>query len=108
MSDFQAVGAADFATEVVGSPLPVLVDFWAPWCGPCKALTPILAGLADDLKGKLRIVQVNVDDEGQLAMDYGVQAIPALIYFRDGKVQDKMVGYMSKDAIRRRLALDGN
>ncbi len=108
MSDFQAVGAADFATEVEGSKTPVLVDFWAPWCGPCKALTPILEGLAEDFKGKLRIVQVNVDDEGDLAMRYGVQAIPALIYFRDGKVQDKMVGYMSKDAIKRRLALDGN
>jgi len=108
MSEFQAVGAADFATEVEASQLPVLVDFWAPWCGPCKALTPILEGLAEDLKGKLRIVKVNVDDEGDLALRYGVQAIPALIYFRDGKVQDKMVGYMSKDAIKRRIGLDGN
>ena len=71
-------------------------------------MTPVLEGLAEETKGQLKILKVNVDDEGDLASNFGIQAIPALLYFREGKLQDTIVGYMSKDAILRRLGLEAN
>lgn len=74
-------GAANWQTEVVGSSIPVLVDFWAPWCGPCRALTPTIEKIADKFAGKVKVGKVNTDDEGSLASDYGISFIPRLMIF---------------------------
>ena len=82
---------------------PVLVDFWAPWCGPCKAIAPALEELAVELKGKLTIAKVNVDDNDQLAAEYNVRAIPTMLLFKGGKVAETFVGMMQKAALKDKL-----
>ena len=86
----------NFSQEVLQSSTPVLVDFWAQWCGPCKALTPILDELADEYDGRVKIGKVNIDDEQALAAEYGVRAIPTLLLFNQGQVADQIVGLRSK------------
>ena len=85
-----------FDHEVLGSPLPVLVDFWAPWCGPCRAIAPVVDELAGEYAGKLRIVKMNVDDNPRTPALYGVRGIPNLILFKDGYVQQQIVGAVPK------------
>ena len=89
----------NFDTEVLQSPVPVLVDFWAQWCGPCKQLSPIVDELADDLAGKLKVVKVNVDEAGELAANHNIMSIPTLIVFKNGKVVDQFVGAMGKSVL---------
>ena len=86
----------NFAKEVLQSPQPILVDFWAEWCGPCKALAPILDELAQEYEGKIRIGKVNIDDHQSLAAEYGIHSIPTLLMFRQGQVADQIVGLRSK------------
>ena len=86
----------DFKSEVVESDSPVLVDFWAEWCGPCKMLTPILEELSSELKDKIKIVKVNLDENQDLALEYSVRSIPTLILFGDGKLIDTKVGLLPK------------
>jgi len=82
----------------------VLVDFWAPWCGPCKAIAPILEELATELAGKLTIVKVNIDDNEAVAVEYGVRAIPTMILFKGGQAAETLVGMMPKAAIKAKVA----
>jgi thioredoxin len=89
----------NFENDVLKSDLPVLVDYWAEWCGPCKMIAPILDEIAADYQGKLRIAKVNVDENQQITQKYGIRSIPTLILFKDGNVQAQKVGAMSKSQL---------
>ena len=88
---------SNFDNEVLNSSTPVLVDFWASWCGPCKMLAPVIENLANEYAGKLKVGKVNVDDEGLLASEYGIVSIPTVIIFVNGKIVEKIVGANSQD-----------
>jgi thioredoxin 1 len=90
----------EFETEVLQSGDPVLVDFYAPWCGPCRMLAPVLEELATEFAGRLKIVKVNVDDAPELAMRYGITGVPTLMLLRDGQVTDTLVGMPPARALR--------
>jgi thioredoxin 1 len=94
---------ASFAGEVVNSPVPVLVDFWAEWCGPCKMIAPILDELAQEYDGRIKIGKVNIDNEQKLASQHGVRAIPTLLLFKNGQVADQIVGLRSKRDLKASL-----
>lgn len=89
----------NFEEEVLKASVPVLVDFWAVWCGPCQMLGPIIAEIAEEQEGKVKVVKVNVDEEGDLAAQFGISSIPTVLVFQDGKVIANSVGYRPKDAI---------
>jgi thioredoxin len=93
------VNDATFEQEVLQSEQPVLVDFWAGWCGPCKALAPIVDEVASSYVGKLKVAKMDVDNNGSTPMRYGIRGIPALLFFKDGKVADQIVGYVPKEKI---------
>lgn len=86
----------DFAQEVLQSNIPVLVDFWAEWCGPCRAIAPIVEELSGELQGKMKVAKVDVDQAQDLAAEYDVRSIPTLLVFKNGKVVDEIIGAMAK------------
>ena len=98
------ITAKNFESEVLKSDLPVLVDFWATWCGPCKMLAPVVAQLAEKYEGKVKVGKVNVDDEGEIAARFGIMSIPTLIVFKNGEAVKTSVGYQSLEALEALLA----
>lgn len=90
---------ATFEAEVLQSQLPVLLDFWAPWCGPCKMIAPVLDQLAQELDGKVKITKINVDENQQIPAQFGVRGIPTLVVFKDGKAVATKVGALAKNQL---------
>lgn len=103
MANVLEVSVATFDQEVLQAAEPVVVDFWAPWCGPCRAMGPVLDAVSQEQQGKAKIVKVNVDDNQSLAAKYSVQAIPTLIIFKGGQPVDRVVGVVPRDELTRRL-----
>ncbi|MEE3003246.1 MAG: thioredoxin [Pseudomonadota bacterium] len=101
MSTAIDVTRENFKDVVLDSSLPVLVDFWAPWCGPCKAIAPIVEQLAKDLDGKIVLAKLNVDNDSSITTEYGVRGIPTLILFSNGEVLGSMVGAVTQDKIEK-------
>lgn len=107
MANIIQVGDDNFEAEVIRSKLPVLIDFWAPWCGPCKSIAPVIEELANEYEGKLKVTKLNVDDNPNTASRYGVRGIPNLLILKEGTVKEQVVGVVPKgrlvDAIEKIL-----
>lgn len=99
----QEVNDATFETEVLQSGQPVLVDFWAAWCGPCRALAPVVDEVATHYQGKLKVMKMDVDRNSATPMRYGIRGIPALLLFHGGKVADQIVGYVPRETIEKSI-----
>jgi thioredoxin 1 len=97
------VNDATFDREVLQSEQPVLVDFWAVWCGPCKAVAPIVEGIAQTYAGKLKVAKVNVDENPATPSRYSIRGIPTLLFFKGGKVADQIVGFVPQEAIEEKI-----
>ena len=94
---------ANFQDEVLASDQPVLVDFWATWCGPCRVIAPTIEEIASDYAGRAKVAKLDVDNNPQIAMQYGIRSIPSLIFFKDGRPVDQMVGVVPKNVLAQKL-----
>jgi thioredoxin 1 len=99
----EAVNDSNFKTEVLESPMPVVVDFWATWCAPCKQMSDILDGVSDAYKDKIKMVKLNVDEGTRVAAQYGITAVPTLIFFKGGKEAGRVVGVISREKLEDKL-----
>ena len=97
------VGDQNFEAEVLNSPVPVLVDFWAAWCAPCRMLAPVVETIAESYEGKARVVKVNVDENNLTSAKYNIRSIPTLLLFKDGEIKEQVVGNATKGAISKML-----
>lgn len=97
------VNDSSFEAEVLKSDIPVMVDFYADWCGPCQALMPVVEELAGDYEGKVKIVKVNVDESQQTAQNFGIMSIPALVFFKGGEEVSRLNGALPKDSLKEKL-----
>lgn len=104
MADSLNLNQADFESQVISSDQPVLIDFWATWCGPCKMIAPHVEAVAQELQGQAKVFKVDVDSNGDLAQRYGVMSIPTLLVFKGGQLVDRHVGAAPKDAIKNLVA----
>lgn len=103
MSEVTEVKEADFKEVVLESELPVLVDFWAPWCGPCRMVAPVVEEIAQQYEGKVKVVKLNTDENPQIASQYGIRSIPTLMVFKDGEKKDMVVGAVPKTTLSNTL-----
>lgn len=103
MSKEIVINDANFQKEVLESDVPVLVDFWAPWCGPCRMMGPVVEELASDYDGKVKVGKLNTDENPKMAGEYGVISIPTIIIFKDGKPNDQIIGVVPKGTIAKKL-----
>ncbi|MEZ4651712.1 MAG: thioredoxin [Candidatus Eisenbacteria bacterium] len=103
MAAVKEINGAEFDTEVISSSTPTVVDFWAPWCGPCRIVGPILEELAEELGETVQFVKVNVDENQELASRFGIRGIPTLLFVKDGEIVDGQVGALPKDALRSKV-----
>ncbi len=99
----ESVNAANFEQEVLKSTIPVVVDVWATWCGPCRQMAPIYEELSKELEGTVKLVSLNIDEERDLAIQHNVSSIPTFIFFKDGKVVGKETGFMNKDVLKGKI-----
>ena len=99
MANVTEVSDVSFDQEVLSSTVPVLIDFWAPWCGPCRAIAPVVEGLASEYSGRLKVVKMNVDDNPQTPGRYGVRGIPNLILFKGGQVAEQIIGAVPREKL---------
>lgn len=99
----KAVTDQSFKEDVLGSKEPVLVDFWAEWCGPCRMISPIVEELSEEFKGRVKVTKVDVDSNPEISVEYGIRNIPTLLFFKDGALVDKAVGVQPKEKLAERL-----
>ncbi len=102
-SNVVTITESNFDQEVIHSSIPVLVDFWAPWCGPCRMLSPVVDEIADEKVGQFKVAKVNVDDAQALAARYKIKAIPAILFFKNGEVAEQLSGAVAKSALTAKL-----
>ncbi|NLO21105.1 MAG: thioredoxin [Syntrophomonadaceae bacterium] len=101
MSNIKDINSSNFDKEVLKSELPVLIDFWAPWCGPCRMVSPVVENLAEDNQGKIRVAKINVDENQALALQYGIRSIPTLSFFKGGEEVKRIVGAQGKAQLQK-------
>lgn len=104
MAEIQ-ITSANFEQEVIKSDIPVIIDFWATWCGPCRMLGPVIEQLAEEYEGKIKVGKCNVDEEGDLAMQFGVQSIPYVVLIEKGELKASALGFMPKDRLKAQLGI---